>query len=163
MSSRIIGIESADGFFRVAESRIRGCCAQADNREVAARVANAVATPGMAGRDRHALLVRVIERCRLKPGAVEARLLGETVFRVRGRVFVFLGRTPRAAVTVKPRPEEAERVLHRPDVRRARYIGRFGWLTVAVLDEESLRLALSLMDDSYLVAAAASRRRAEGD
>jgi predicted DNA-binding protein (MmcQ/YjbR family) len=117
----------------------------------------------MAKGDAHALFAGVIEHCRTKAGAAEARLLGETVFRVHGRVFAFVEGSRRATVTVKSRPEDAERMLRDPHVRRARYIGRFGWLTVTVRDDDSLRLALALIDASYLLVAARPGRRGESD
>jgi predicted DNA-binding protein (MmcQ/YjbR family) len=92
----------------------------------------------------------------------EAKFLGETIFRVRGRAFAFVGRPDRAAVTLKPPPEDIERLLREPRVRRARYIGRFGWLTVMMRDEGSVRLALALVDESYRHAAAGPRRRWNG-
>lgn len=113
----------------------------------------------MPRRGPHPAFTAVIERCRSRPGAVEDHILGEIVFRVRGRVFAFMGRRDRAAVTVKAPAEDAARLLCRPYVRRARYVGRFGWLTVEMRDEESLRLALGLVDGSYLLAASRPRSR----
>jgi predicted DNA-binding protein (MmcQ/YjbR family) len=107
----------------------------------------------MTKRVTHPSFAEALERCRSQPSAAEERFFGETVFRVRGRVFAFLGRPDRAAVTVKPPAEDIERLLRLPFARRARYIGRFGWLTVEMRDEESRRLALDLIDRSYLLAA----------
>jgi predicted DNA-binding protein (MmcQ/YjbR family) len=112
----------------------------------------------VARRKPHPLVTEVIERCRLKPRVTETKFLGETIFRVSGHVFAFIGRLDRAAVTVKPPPEEVERLLREPRVRRPRYIGRFGWLTVTMPDEASLRLALALVDKSYRLAAGSRRR-----
>jgi predicted DNA-binding protein (MmcQ/YjbR family) len=116
----------------------------------------------VARREPDPFVAEVIEHCRAQPGVTEAKLLGETIFRVRGRAFAFIGRPDRAAVTVKPPPQDVERLLREPRVRRARYIGRFGWLTVTMLDEGSLRLALALVDQSYRLAAAGARRRWNG-
>jgi predicted DNA-binding protein (MmcQ/YjbR family) len=99
------------------------------------------------------MFVRMSERCRAMPGAVEEHFLGETVFRVRGRVFAFLGRPDLPAVTVKPPRELVPRLLEEPSVRRARYVGRFGWVTVETRDEGTLRLALALVEESYRIAA----------
>jgi hypothetical protein len=62
-------------------------------------------------------------------------------------------------VTVKPPADDIDRVLRRPMVRCARYVGRFGCLTVEMRDEESLRLALDLIDRSYPLAGGAPPRR----
>jgi predicted DNA-binding protein (MmcQ/YjbR family) len=117
----------------------------------------------MVRRQPHPLFAGVVERCRLKPGVSEDHLWGETIFRVRGRVFAFLGRPHRAAVTVKPPADDVERLLRHPHVKRARYVGRFGWLTVKMRDEESLRLALDLVDESYRNAVADLQRQRVDD
>jgi predicted DNA-binding protein (MmcQ/YjbR family) len=108
-------------------------------------------------REPHPWFTQALERCRSQPSATEERFFGETAFRVRGRVFAFLGRPDRAAVTVKPPAEDVERLLRRPWVRRAAYVGRFGWLTVEICDDASLRFALDLIDRSYLAASAPRR------
>jgi len=107
----------------------------------------------------HPLFAALREHCRLKPQVSEDRFLGDVVFRVGGHVFALMGRRARPAVTVRPMSGNFERLLLLPNVKRARYIGRFGWLTVTVGGEESLRLALNLVDESYSLAAVWSRRR----
>lgn len=88
-------------------------------------------------------------------------MLGETIFRVRGRVFAFVSGPDRVTVTVKPDRAVAKRVLGRSDVRRARWIWLFGWVTVDVRDEDALLLAHALIDESYRIVAADPRRRAD--
>jgi predicted DNA-binding protein (MmcQ/YjbR family) len=99
------------------------------------------------------------EHCAALPGAVARRRWGESMFRVRGLVFAFMGSPAVPAVTVKVSEDVRPRVLRHPSVRRAHYVGRLGWLTVCVRDGESLRLALELVDRSYALAAAGRRRR----
>jgi predicted DNA-binding protein (MmcQ/YjbR family) len=113
-------------------------------------------------RREHPLLAAVAADCRSKPEATEVRVWGETVFRVSGRVFALVGRPDRPAVTVKPSGDDVPRLLEDTHVRRARYVGRFGWLTVSVDDEESLQLALDLVECSYVLAAAGARRFRQG-
>jgi predicted DNA-binding protein (MmcQ/YjbR family) len=113
----------------------------------------------MARRNPDPIVTEVIERCRSKADVTEATFLGETIFRVRGRSFAFFGRPDRVAVTVKPPAADLQRLLREPSVRRARYIGRFGWVTVMMRDERSLRLALDLVDKAYRLAAAGPHRR----
>jgi predicted DNA-binding protein (MmcQ/YjbR family) len=102
----------------------------------------------------------LFEHCASLPGAVAGYPFGETVFRVGGRVFVFLGRPPRAEATVKVPRDRRRALLGRPWIRRARWVGRlFGWLTASPTDDEMLRCTLALVDRSYeLVAARAVRR-----
>jgi predicted DNA-binding protein (MmcQ/YjbR family) len=90
--------------------------------------------------------------CAAKPGAVEKRRWGETLFKARGRVFAFMNSQARPAVTVKATRQEMPRLLATPSLARARYVGRFGWITVSVDDVRSLELAFELIDRSYRVA-----------
>lgn len=104
------------------------------------------------------------EHCRAKPLAVEDHPWGDVVFKVggkRGKIFAFLGH-PEAddvGVTVKPPPEELGGLLGLPFVRRASYIGRFGWIDVSVRNRRSLKLALALIDETYSRVAAMGKRR----
>jgi len=63
-------------------------------------------------------------------------------------------------VTVKLTPEEREIALHFPYVRIARYLGRYGWVTAEVTDEESLENALEWLRESYWLKAPARLRSA---
>jgi predicted DNA-binding protein (MmcQ/YjbR family) len=53
------------------------------------------------------------------------------------------------SLTVKLTPEEREIALHFPYVGVARYVGRYGWVTAEVTDEESLENALEWLRESY--------------
>jgi len=87
--------------------------------------------------------------CSAKPDAVEDHPWGETVFKVRGKVFAFIGHPDSSGVTVKAPPEELDVLLSLPFVRRSAYIGRYGWVSISITDEDSLDLALRLVDRSY--------------
>jgi predicted DNA-binding protein (MmcQ/YjbR family) len=114
----------------------------------------------MAMAEPHPYVTALYEHCAKKPDAVEDHPWGETVFKVKGRVFAFLGRGERAGVTVKVPPEELELLLSNPSVSRARYVGRYGWVSVRIEDDETLELALGLIDDSYeLISAPRPRKR----
>jgi predicted DNA-binding protein (MmcQ/YjbR family) len=96
---------------------------------------------------------KLYAHARKKPEAVEDHPWGETVFKVNGKVFVFLGHpeseSSHVGLTVKAPPDELEPLLELPYVHRAKYVGRFGWVSVTVEDDEALALALELIDDSY--------------
>jgi predicted DNA-binding protein (MmcQ/YjbR family) len=67
-------------------------------------------------------------------------------------------------LTVKLTPEERELALLLPYVETARYVGRYGWVTATVADEESLEQALEWLRESYwLKAPAHLRSAAESD
>jgi predicted DNA-binding protein (MmcQ/YjbR family) len=63
-------------------------------------------------------------------------------------------------LTVKLTPEEREIALHIAYVSVARYVGRYGWVTAEVTDEESLENALEWLRESYWLNAPARLRSA---
>jgi predicted DNA-binding protein (MmcQ/YjbR family) len=89
------------------------------------------------------------EHCATKPLAVEDHPWGDTVFKIRGKVFAFLGHPEHGGVTVKATADELEGLLTLPFIRRSAYIGRYGWVSVEVANEDALDLALRLIDQSY--------------
>lgn len=98
------------------------------------------------------------EHCRKKPGAAEDHPWNETVFKVGDRVFAFLGHMDKGGVTVKVPPEDLELLLAQPSIQKAKYVGRFGWVSVSVEDDSGLEMALGLIDDSYDLIASRGRR-----
>jgi predicted DNA-binding protein (MmcQ/YjbR family) len=67
-------------------------------------------------------------------------------------------------LTVKLTPEEREMAQLLPYVTRARYVGRYGWVTAEVADEESLECALEWLRESYWLKAPPHLKSAvEGD
>lgn len=67
-------------------------------------------------------------------------------------------------LTVKLTAEEREMAFLLPFVSRAHYVGRYGWITAEVADEESLASALEWLRESYwLKAPPALRSAVEGD
>jgi predicted DNA-binding protein (MmcQ/YjbR family) len=61
-------------------------------------------------------------------------------------------------LTVKLTAEEREMAHLLPYVRRARYVGRYGWVTAEVTDGESLESALEWLRESYWLRAPAELR-----
>jgi predicted DNA-binding protein (MmcQ/YjbR family) len=97
--------------------------------------------------------------CLAKAGAVEEYPWGETVWKVGGKLFAFTS-SARYRFTVKASKDDQAILIQQPSVSVANHVGRFGWVTVEVVDEESLGLAPSLVDDSY--AAVIRRKRPFG-
>ena len=52
-------------------------------------------------------------------------------------------------VSVKSTLELQARLIEHPAIEVAKYVGRFGWVTIEATDAETLQLALELIDDSY--------------
>jgi predicted DNA-binding protein (MmcQ/YjbR family) len=63
-------------------------------------------------------------------------------------------------LTVKLTAEEREIAHLLPYVRKARYVGRYGWVTADVTDDESLEAALEWLRESYWLRAPGELRRA---
>ena len=61
-------------------------------------------------------------------------------------------------LTVKLTPEEREIALELPYVSKAAYVGRYGWITAEVSDEETLVAALEWLRESYWLRAPAEHR-----
>jgi predicted DNA-binding protein (MmcQ/YjbR family) len=116
----------------------------------------------MPPRKDHGFFKELFAYCAAKPLAEEAHPWGETVFKIGGKLFVVLSDTDPARVTVKPNPAELEALLNLPFICRAAYVGRFGWVTVTIEDEDSLDVALRLVDQSYDAIAAKTRGRKRG-
>lgn len=96
------------------------------------------------------------------PGAYEDAPWGHPVFKVgENRMFAALT-AERGAVqlTVKLTPEEREIAGLLPFVRKASYVGRYGWVTAEVSDEESLEAALEWLRESYWLRAPEELRHA---
>lgn len=86
------------------------------------------------------------------PGTHEAHPWGECVVKVRGKVFVFLGREPdgRSAGFSVKLPRSADAVLALPFVEPTGYgLGRSGWVSVTYGPREPLELLQSWIEESY--------------
>ena len=100
------------------------------------------------------------------PRAYEDEPWGFPVFKVAdNRMFAWMIEDGDALhVTVKLTPEEREIAQLLPWVRKASYVGRYGWITAAVTDEETLEAAFEWVRESYWLRAPAELRAAvEGE
>ena len=96
------------------------------------------------------------------PKTYEDSPWGHPVFKVgNNKMFAAIstGDDP-LTVTVKLTPEEREMALTLPYVRVAAYVGRYGWVTAEVRDDEALENALEWLRESYWLNAPASLRDA---
>lgn len=92
---------------------------------------------------------RLKAHCTAKDGAWEDHPWGDFVYKVGKKLFVGIGEDEPVRVTVKAAPEDLDGLLTLPFIERAAYVGRYGWITVTISDEEQLELALDLIDTSY--------------
>jgi predicted DNA-binding protein (MmcQ/YjbR family) len=95
------------------------------------------------------------------PEAYEDAPWGFPVFKVaENRMFAWLIEAPVVEVTVKLTSEEREIAQLLPYVRKASHLGRYGWVTATVTDEETLETALEWLRESYWLRAPAHLRSA---
>jgi predicted DNA-binding protein (MmcQ/YjbR family) len=89
------------------------------------------------------------------PETYEDSPWGFPVFKVGdNRLFALLqDEGPGVEVTVKLGAEEREIALLHPWVRVASYLGRYGWVTATIEDEDSLATVLEWIRESYYLKA----------
>jgi predicted DNA-binding protein (MmcQ/YjbR family) len=91
------------------------------------------------------------------PETYEDEPWGHPVFKVGdNRMFASMSVDDRVVhLTIKLTAEEREIARLLPYVRKARYVGRYGWVTADVTDDESLEAALEWLRESYWLRAPA--------
>ena len=93
-------------------------------------------------------LVDEIRRIALAlPETTEELTWDDVNFRVRKKIFCFPATW---GMTVKADPEELEALLGDPRFSKAAYVGRFGWVTMAVDGEPDLDEIAELILTSYV-------------
>jgi predicted DNA-binding protein (MmcQ/YjbR family) len=112
--------------------------------------------------DLDALADRVRELALSFPEAYEDEPWGHPVFKVaENRMFASMSvEEDCVSLTVKLTAEEREIAFLLPFVHRARYVGRYGWVTAEVTDEDSLDCALEWLRESYWLKAPAHLKAA---
>jgi predicted DNA-binding protein (MmcQ/YjbR family) len=96
------------------------------------------------------------------PKTFEDAPWGFPVFKVgANKMFAWMiERDAALELTVKLTREEREIALLLPFVRVARYVGRYGWISADVTDEDTLGAGLEWLRESYWLNAPASLRDA---
>ena len=96
------------------------------------------------------------------PETYEDEPWGHPVFKVGdNRMFAAMSADDDTVhLTVKLTAEEREAALSLPFGHVARYVGRYGWVTADVTDDESLEAALEWLRESYWLRAPADVRDA---
>ena len=86
---------------------------------------------------------------------------GDIVYKIGAKMFAALGADDgTTSVTVKAAPDDAEILVQMPHITVAPYVGRYGWVTVAVEDEDALDQVMALISMSYdLIRRGGSRKR----
>ncbi len=104
---------------------------------------------------------RVRELALSFPESYEDAPWGFPVFKVpENKLFALLTGERPLEVTMKVGAEEREIGALLPFVRPASHVGRYGWVTVTVTDEETLQTALEWVRESYFLKAPSGLREA---
>jgi predicted DNA-binding protein (MmcQ/YjbR family) len=95
------------------------------------------------------------------PEAYEDAPWGSPVFKVGdNRLFALMTEREPVELTLKLSAEEREIAYLHPWVRRASYVGRYGWVTATIEDADALETALEWLRESYYLKAPAKLRDA---
>jgi len=103
---------------------------------------------------------RIRELALSLPRSYEDRPWGFPVFKVGDNRLFGLMAEDGSELTVKLTREEREIAELLPWVRPASHLGRYGWVTAAIADEETLAAALEWLRESYWLKAPADVRDA---
>lgn len=93
-----------------------------------------------------------------KPGAVEEYPWGHPVWKVDGKMFATYGDDGGPHISVKCTLDKQAILIQHPAIEKAPYVGRYGWLSIAITDDETTALTMDLIDDSYDSVAPKSKR-----
>jgi len=73
----------------------------------------------------------------------------DLLFRIRGKIFATYNLEPPHGITLKSAPERGAELLEMEGIKRAAYVGRYGWITISsfsILPDSEFR---NLVRDSY--------------
>jgi len=87
-------------------------------------------------------------KCLSMPDATEDYPWGDIVWKVNGKMFAATGESG-SMVTVKATLDQQAALIQLPNVAVAKYVGKYGWVTIELKDEETLSFALDLIAESY--------------
>jgi len=96
--------------------------------------------------------------CLDKPGATEHYQWGDVVWKFKSKGFTFSSENS-ARFTIKSTLHKQAALIMHPQICVAPYVGRFGWVTIEVIDEDTLQIAKDLIDESYDSLAAKKKKK----
>ncbi|HEY3782653.1 MAG TPA: MmcQ/YjbR family DNA-binding protein [Fimbriimonadaceae bacterium] len=101
------------------------------------------------------------EHCLSKEGATEDRPWGDIAWKVKNKAFVFTSEGS-ARYTLKSTLDKQAALTMHPQISVAAYVGRYGWISMEVIDEDTLALAKDLADESYDLVGKPKKKTAKG-
>ena len=82
---------------------------------------------------------------------------GHVGWKVKGKLFA-IGGEESNQVTVKSTLDKQAALIHMDGIEKAAYVGRFGWVTITIANDQTLDLAKGLIDESYDMIAKPKRK-----
>lgn len=107
-------------------------------------------------RPRH--LAAIARWCHRQPEVEEVYQWESFVFKVKSKVFAICSSDNPLSISLKPRRENLDAYLYHPDIEIARYVGRYGWVTITVTGKDTAGLAMDLVQESYGVVSSSKNR-----
>jgi predicted DNA-binding protein (MmcQ/YjbR family) len=86
--------------------------------------------------------------CLSKDGAVEDYPWEDVGWKVKGKLYC-IGSKDNNVFSVKSTVDKQQALIQHPHISVAAYVGRYGWVTIEIMDEADCELALELIDESY--------------
>ena len=94
------------------------------------------------------VFARMQAHCMAKDGAVEEYPWEHVGWKVAGKLFVIATQDSNG-FTMKSTVEKQEALIQHPAIEKSAYVGRYGWISITVEDEDTLDIAMELADDSF--------------
>jgi predicted DNA-binding protein (MmcQ/YjbR family) len=73
---------------------------------------------------------------------------GHAGWKVKDKLFC-IGAPAERTITVKSTPDKQQALVQHPHIRVAAYVGRYGWVSMDIMDKADCELAMDLIDESY--------------
>jgi predicted DNA-binding protein (MmcQ/YjbR family) len=101
----------------------------------------------------------VKEKCEIKPNITfDHPWEDHTAWKLGGKIFC-VGAEGSHKISVKSTHDKQTALIQHPAITVADYVGRYGWVSIDIDSEDTLAIALDLIDESYdLVAAKLPKR-----
>jgi predicted DNA-binding protein (MmcQ/YjbR family) len=103
------------------------------------------------------VFLAVQSHCMAKEGAVEDYPWEDVGWKIKGKLFC-IGSKDHNVFTVKSTTDKQQALIQHPRISVAAYVGRYGWVTVDIVDRADCELALELIDESYDLIAKKKKR-----
>jgi predicted DNA-binding protein (MmcQ/YjbR family) len=94
------------------------------------------------------ILPQIRAVCMVLPEATEDYPWGHTAWKVNGKLFA-IGDENSNRLTVKATFDEQAALIQHPQIEKAAYVGRHGWVTITINEPSTLELAMDLIGRSF--------------